>query len=63
MTETILVAGVGIAGLTAALHFKQAGHPVIVFEKEPEFRTAGVGLNIWPNAVRIMMRLGLGSDS
>lgn len=57
---TVLICGAGIAGLSAALQFKQAGYRVIVFEKEPELRTAGVGLNIWPNGVRFLKQIGLG---
>ncbi|MGV9718521.1 FAD-dependent oxidoreductase [Rhodococcus pyridinivorans] len=55
-----LICGGGIAGLSSALHLKQKGWTVRLFEKDPELRTAGVGLNIWPNGVRVLEGLGLG---
>lgn len=55
-----LICGGGIAGLSAGLHLKQRGWTVRLFEKDPELRTAGVGLNIWPNGVRVLSGLGLG---
>lgn len=55
-----LICGGGVAGLTTALHLKRDGWQVRLLEKEPELRTAGVGLNIWPNGVRVLNDLGLG---
>ncbi|GMA32827.1 FAD-dependent oxidoreductase [Litorihabitans aurantiacus] len=55
-----LICGAGVAGLGAALQLKQDGWQVRLFEREPELRTAGVGLNIWPNGVRVLQGLGLG---
>jgi FAD-dependent urate hydroxylase len=57
-----LICGGGIAGLSSALHLKKNGWTVRIFEKDPELRTAGVGLNIWPNGVRVLQGLGLGED-
>ena len=57
-----LICGGGIAGLSSALHLKQKGWTVRIFEKDPELRTAGVGLNIWPNGVRVLQGLGLGEN-
>ena len=57
---TALICGGGIAGLSSALHLKQQGWTIRLFEKDPEIRTAGVGLNIWPNGVRVLEGLGLG---
>lgn len=55
-----IICGAGIAGLTAASYLKQIGYQVTVFEKFGELRTAGVGLNIWPNGVRAIRGIGLG---
>lgn len=55
-----LICGGGISGLSSALHLKKNGWTVRLFEKDPEIRTAGVGLNIWPNGVRVLKGLGLG---
>lgn len=59
---TALICGGGVAGLSAALHLKQEGWKVQIFESDTELRTAGVGLNIWPNGVRVIDGLGLGEE-
>jgi len=55
----IAVIGGGIGGLTAALSLRQAGFEVNVYEQAPELTQIGGGINIGPNAVRILRRLGL----
>ena len=55
----IIVAGAGIAGLTAALAFAARGFSVQVFERSPELRDIGAGLQLSPNATRILDRLGV----
>jgi salicylate hydroxylase len=52
--ETIAVAGAGIAGLSAAIALKLAGFPVEVFEREAELEPIGAGIQMGPNATRIM---------
>lgn len=59
---TALICGGGVAGLSSALHLKQKGWKVQIFESDAELRTAGVGLNIWPNGVRVIDGLGLGEE-
>lgn len=59
---TALICGGGVAGLSSALHLKQQGWKVQIFESDSELRTAGVGLNIWPNGVRVLDGLGLGAQ-
>ncbi|MGE2834891.1 FAD-dependent oxidoreductase [Mycobacterium sp. SMC-4] len=59
---TALICGGGVAGLSSALHLKQHGWKVQLFESDSELRTAGVGLNIWPNGVRVLDGLGLGAQ-
>ncbi|WP_280425267.1 FAD-dependent oxidoreductase [Nocardia carnea] len=59
---TALICGGGVAGLSSALHLKQRGWKVQIFEADSELRTAGVGLNIWPNGVRVIDGLGLGAE-
>ena len=54
MTNDILVAGGGIAGLAAAVGARAAGWDVRVFEKAPAFAEAGAGLQLGPNATRIL---------
>ncbi len=55
----VLIAGGGIAGLTAALAFARRGFPVSVFERAPRLEEVGAGLQLSPNATRILDRLGV----
>jgi salicylate hydroxylase len=56
----IAVIGGGIGGLTAALALRQAGFEVDVYEQAPELTQIGGGINMGPNAARVLRRLGLG---
>ncbi|MFE6818562.1 FAD-dependent monooxygenase [Streptomyces sp. NPDC057677] len=56
----IVIAGGGVAGLTAALALDAAGFErVTVVETAPAIRPVGAGLNLMPNAVRELDALGL----
>jgi salicylate hydroxylase len=55
----ISIIGGGIGGLTAALSLRQAGFEVDVYEQAPELTQIGGGINMGPNAVRVLRRLGL----
>ena len=57
---TIAVIGAGIGGLTAAVALRQAGFDVDVYEQATELTEVGGGINMGPNAARILYRLGLG---
>ena len=54
-----LVAGAGIAGLSAALALARSGYEAIVFERAKELAEFGAGLQITPNASRILRKLGV----
>ena len=56
---TVLIAGGGIAGLTAALSLHQIGIACRVFETVSSPRPLGVGINVFPHAVRELTELGL----
>ncbi len=56
---TILVAGAGIGGLTAALALAGKGFRVIVAERAERLIEAGAGLQLSPNATRVLIGLGL----
>jgi len=58
--ETV-IAGAGIAGLTAALLLARSGRRVSVFERTAVHYEVGAGLQISPNAGRILEHLGLGA--
>jgi salicylate hydroxylase len=55
----VIVVGAGIGGLTAALALARAGVEVRVLEQAPALREVGAGIQIAPNATRILHRLGL----
>jgi salicylate hydroxylase len=55
----VIVIGAGIGGLAAALTLGRSGFEVQVFEQATELREIGAGVQISPNATRILHRLGL----
>ena len=59
VTRTIVVAGAGIGGLTASLALAARGFRVVILEKAERLEEAGAGLQLSPNASRILVQLGL----
>jgi salicylate hydroxylase len=57
--RTIVIAGAGIGGLTAALALAAKGFRVILREKAERLEEVGAGLQLSPNASRILLDLGL----
>ncbi|HSQ24895.1 MAG TPA: FAD-dependent monooxygenase [Pyrinomonadaceae bacterium] len=55
----IAIIGGGIGGLTAALALRQFGFEPQVFERAPELLEVGAAIIMWPNAMRVLHRLGL----
>jgi len=58
-SRTITIAGAGIGGLTAALALAAKGFRVVVLEKAERLEEVGAGLQLSPNASRILISLGL----
>ena len=58
-SRTIVVAGAGIGGLSAALALAARGFRVVVLEKAERLEEAGAGLQLSPNASRVLIDLGL----
>ncbi len=55
----IAIAGAGIAGLTAALALAQRGFKVRLLERADRLEEVGAGLQLSPNATRLLDRLGV----
>ena len=60
MSRTILIAGGGIAGLTAALALARMGFRAVVFEESQKLEPIGAGIQLSPNAMHVLLGLGLG---
>ena len=58
-SRTIFVAGAGIGGLTAALALAAQGFRIVILEKAERLEEAGAGLQLSPNASRVLAGLGL----
>ena len=59
MTRELLVAGGGIAGLAAAGAARQAGWEARLFEQAAVFSEIGAGLQLGPNATRLLRGWGV----
>jgi len=59
VSRTIFVAGAGIGGLTASLALAKKRFRVVVLEKAEKLEETGAGLQLSPNASRILIELGL----
>jgi salicylate hydroxylase len=61
LTHRILIAGAGIGGLAAALACAQRGFEVTVIEAATAFGEVGAGIQLGPNAMKVLSALGLES--
>jgi salicylate hydroxylase len=57
--RTIYIAGAGIAGMTLALALAKFGATVVLLERSKLVQELGTGLQVSPNARRILNQLGL----
>jgi len=58
--HNIMIIGAGIAGLATALAFARNGHEVDIVDQAHALSEVGAGLQISPNASRVLIALGLG---
>lgn len=59
LSRTIVIAGAGVGGLTAALALAARGFRIVVLEKAEQLEEVGAGLQLSPNASRVLVELGL----
>ncbi|WEX78804.1 FAD-dependent monooxygenase [Sinorhizobium numidicum] len=57
--DPVAIVGAGIAGLTAALCLARRGFKTDIFEQAEALEETGAGLQLSPNASRILIELGL----
>ncbi|NKN36445.1 NAD(P)-binding protein [Agrobacterium sp. a22-2] len=57
--KTAVIVGAGMAGLTAALSLARHGISSHIFEQAPQLGEVGAGLQMSPNASRILRQLGV----
>jgi salicylate hydroxylase len=58
-SRTIVIAGAGIGGLTAALALSRTGFRAVVLEQAQRLEETGAGIQLSPNATRVLFDLGL----
>ena len=58
-SRTVFIAGAGIGGLTASLALAAKGFRVVILEKAARLEEVGAGLQLSPNASRVLCDLGL----
>jgi salicylate hydroxylase len=56
---SIIIAGGGIGGLATALATAATGHTVTVLERRTDFEELGAGIQLAPNGLRALERLGV----
>ncbi|KAL2807928.1 FAD/NAD(P)-binding domain-containing protein [Aspergillus granulosus] len=50
----VIIVGAGIAGLSAGIGLRRAGHQVTIYERSSLAREIGAALNVCPNASRVL---------
>ena len=58
-TLSIAIVGAGMGGLTAAATLRQAGFHVQVYEQAQRFTRIGAGIQMMPNSMKVLRRLGI----
>jgi salicylate hydroxylase len=58
----VIVVGAGIAGLSAGLALSRYNHSVTILESFSQLGETGAGIQLAPNATRILHRLGVLAD-
>jgi salicylate hydroxylase len=61
-STSVAIVGGGIGGIAAAVSLLQAGFDVHVYERAAAVSEVGAGIQVSPNASRVLHRLGLADD-
>ncbi len=57
--KRVLIVGGGIAGITSAILLEEAGFEIDLVEIAKEWGPVGAGIVLWPNALKILERVGV----
>ena len=55
----ISIVGAGVAGLACAIALGRSGHSATIYEQAARLETVGAGLQLGPNAVRVLKNFGV----
>ena len=58
--SSVAIIGAGIGGLAASAALRRAGIETVIYEQAPGFARVGAGIQMSPNAVRVLDGLGVG---
>src|ERR1700731_3523657 len=56
---SIAIVGAGIGGMAAAATLRQIGIDVRVYEQAPRFARIGAGIQMMPNSMKVLRRIGV----
>ena len=56
---SIAIVGAGIGGLAVAATLRQIGIDVRVYEQAPRFARIGAGIQMMPNSMKVLRRIGV----
>jgi salicylate hydroxylase len=59
----VAIVGAGLGGLAAAVALRQRGFDVMVFEQSPTLGEVGAGIQVAPNAMKVLRALGLDAQA
>jgi len=55
----VLIVGAGLGGLALGINLIQKGHAVTILEAAPKLGEIGAGIQLPPNSVKLLYRMGV----